>query len=83
MSSPEITEHCGVEIRYGYDIHTDTWVAHINVPQSRRAGGFQSQVRQNMRRALPPAGEKYSVHGDRAEDVIDAMKDAIDEYLDA
>jgi len=81
MTSPETTEHCGVEIRYGYDIHTDTWVAHINVPQPQRAGGFQSQVRRHSRRTLPPPGEKYSVHGDRSEDVVEAMKDAIDEYL--
>ncbi|WP_233842336.1 hypothetical protein [Dyella sp. 2HG41-7] len=76
---PEIAVHQGIEIRYGYDIVSDKFIAHITVPESKRPG--RAHVRSAMRRALP--GHSYSMQDSILEHLLDSMKDAIDEFLDA
>lgn len=79
---PEIAVHRDVEIRYGYDIRTDKVIAHVTVPQPLRGGsGLPRQVRSEFRRAFP--GQKYTLDADTVEDLLDAMKKAINEFLDA
>jgi hypothetical protein len=71
----------GVLIRYGYDIVGDRYIAHIVVPESQRAGAMQARVRSSMRCAFP--GDKYTLDAASVEDLLDAMKEAIDEFLAA
>ena len=78
---PQIAEHRGVKIRYGYDIASDKFIAHITVPQRLRDGGvMQTRVRGEFRRALP--GSKYSGSADSVEALLDTMRHEIDHFLD-
>jgi hypothetical protein len=72
---PEIIDHKDVQIRYGYDINTDEYVAHAVIPNIL-APGFPREVRQQLRSTVP--GQLHTERGAVLSDVLNRMKSIID-----
>jgi hypothetical protein len=79
MMGPQIAEHRGVVIRYGYDIVTDRYYAHANIPNVITSG-VPSGMRENLKQHAPKL--RYTLDAEDVEVLIDAMKEAINERLD-
>ena len=81
---PSIEVYKGVEIRYGYAITLDGWMAHFELPAKPGAesGGFQKEVKRDM---APPvqAGKQPAVRGDSERSVLAQARSVIDNYLNA
>ena len=77
---PEIEIHRDVEIRYGYDVLSDKYYAHITVPDPLNEANPLSRVRRLSRTALPGAhyiGDSHSLPA-----LLEAMRREIDQFLD-
>lgn len=79
-NGPKTMEYKGVEIRYGYAITMDAYLAHFTLPEKRAKSSFQTEVRRDM---APPqrAGKQEPVKGDSPEAVVAGAKSIIDAWL--
>lgn len=78
---PLKAEHRGIEIRYGYNIATDDWRAHFDLPERQRRTGFQRNVPNDL--STPIAPGKHYVDGRTESEALARATSAIDSYLDA
>lgn len=77
---PSTTEHRGIEIRYGYDITTDSYRANFVLPEERRKRhGFQRAITTNLPVAI--ASGKNHAAGDTEDETLERARAAIDSYL--
>lgn len=76
---PEILNHRGIEIRYGYDVITDRYYAHATVPNVNTSG-VPTSMRESLKRNGPKA--RYTLDAEDLDVLLDAMREEIDERLD-
>lgn len=75
-----MTPHREIEIRYAYDIRTNEYWAHFDLPERpRQQPGFQRFVDTNLSTPLEPG--KHRVHGPIESEVLAQAKSMIDAYL--
>lgn len=79
--SPSTTLHRGIEIRYAYDIKTDDYWAHFDLPEKpRKQPGFQRFVATDLSTPIKPG--KHHIHGPIESEVLAQARSTIDAYLD-
>lgn len=79
--SPSTTQHRGIEIRYGYDISTDSYRANFVLSEEwRRRSGFQRVITANLPAAIAPG--KNHADGDTEDEALAQAQAMIDSYLD-
>jgi len=78
---PPLTKvHRNIEIRYGYDIVTDSYRAHFDLPEDRRRQPeFQRVVHTNLSKTIEPG--KRHVDGQSESEVLTQARSVIDDYL--
>ncbi|WIG56154.1 MAG: hypothetical protein OJF61_001942 [Rhodanobacteraceae bacterium] len=78
--SPSTTTHRGIEIRYDYDIKTDVYWAHFDLPEKpRKQATFQSRVDVMLSNPIEPG--KHHVDGPIESEVLAQARSTIDAYL--
>lgn len=78
--SPSTTLHRGIEIRYAYDIKTDDYWAHFDLPEKlHKRSGFQRAVAIDLPTPIEPG--KHHVHGPIESEVLRQAQSMIDDYL--
>ena len=77
---PSTAEHRGIEIRYGYDISTDSYRANFVLSEEwRKRPGFQRNVTTNLPAAIAPG--KNHADGDTEDEALARARSMIDSYL--
>jgi len=79
--SPSTTSHRGIEIKYAYEIKTDVYWAHFDLPEKpRKQATFQRTVNIMLSNPIEPG--KHHVDGPIESEVLAQAKSMIDAYLD-